>query len=74
MMVKVFLANANKRRRNAVSDTVRFIYPIDEMAARRYAYEMYYGSPTDEEAERATDETVLEYTTVLDTELVVDAE
>jgi hypothetical protein len=65
MMVKVFLTNANRRRRNAVSDTVRFLYPIEEMAARRHAYEMYYGSPTMEE-ERATDETVLEYTTLLD--------
>jgi len=65
MMVKVFLTNANRRRRNAVSDTVRFLYPIEEMAARRYAYEMYYGSPTMDE-ERATDETVLEYTTLLD--------
>lgn len=65
-MVKVTLINANRRRRNAVSDTVRFLYPIEEMAARRYAYEVYYGSPTD--LEGATDETVLKNTTVLDTE------
>jgi hypothetical protein len=60
MIVKVFLTNMK------TSDTVRFLYPIEEMAARRYAYEVFYGSPTCDE-ETATDETVLEYTTVLGT-------
>jgi hypothetical protein len=65
MIVKVFLTNMK------TSDTVRFLYPIEEMAARRYAYEVFYGSPTCDE-ETATDETVLEYTTLLDTtELVL---
>jgi hypothetical protein len=65
MTVKVFLTSAK------TSDTVRFLYPMEEMAARRYAYEIYYGTPTCDE-ETATDETVLEYTTLLDTtELVL---
>jgi hypothetical protein len=65
MIVKVFLTNMK------TSDTVRFLYPIEEIAARRYAYEVFYGSPTCDE-ETATDETVLEYTTLLDTtELVL---
>jgi hypothetical protein len=66
MIVKVFLTNMK------TSDTVRFLYPIEEMAARRYAYEVYYGTPTCDE-ETATDETVLEYTTLLDTTELVSS-